>query len=126
MTDLHAYVAYSIPTGFAILVLVSIYSYFSNREAPSWYWTILGILQGVLGLQLLIGLFLFATGGRPQSNGPSWLHYVYGAGFPILVLVIAHVQSRKRPGVEILIFGVAAFLCTFATIRALQTGLGID
>lgn len=126
MTDLHAYVAYSIPTGFAILVLVSIYSYFGNREAPGWYWTILGILQGVLGLQLLIGLFLFATGGRPQSNGPSWLHYVYGAGFPILVLVIAHVQSRKRPGVEILIFGVAAFLCTFATIRALQTGLGID
>lgn len=126
MTDLHTYVAYSIPTGFAILVLVSIYSYFSNREAPAWYWTILGILQGVLGLQLLIGLYLFAVGGRPQSNGPSWLHYVYGAGFPMLVLVIAHVQSRKRPGVEILIFGVAAFLCTFATIRALQTGLGID
>ena len=126
MTDLHAYVAYSIPAGFAILTLVSIYSYFSNREAPSWYWTVLGILQAVLGLQLLIGLFLFAAGGRPQSNGPSWLHYVYGAGFPILVLVIAHVQSRKRPGVEILIFGVAAFLCTFATIRALQTGLGID
>lgn len=126
MTDLHVYVAYSIPAGFAILTLVSIFSYFTNREAPGWYWTILGILQAVLGVQLLIGLYLFATGGRPQSNGPSWLHYVYGAGFPILVLVIAHVQARKRPGVEILLFGVAAFLCTFATIRALQTGLGID
>lgn len=126
MTDLHAYVAYSIPAGFAVLVLVSIYSYFSNREAPSWYWTILGILQAILGVQLLIGLYLFATGARPQSNGPSWLHYVYGAGFPMLVLAIAHVQARKREGVEILIFGVAAFLCTFATIRALQTGLGID
>lgn len=126
MTDLHVYVAYSIPAGFAILTLVSIYSYFSNREAPAWYWTILGILQAILGVQLLIGLYLFATGARPESNGPSWLHYVYGAGFPILVLVIAHVQSRKRPGVEVLIFGVAAFLCTFATIRALQTGLGID
>jgi hypothetical protein len=126
MTDLHVYVAYSIPAGFGILVLVSMYSYFRNREAPSWYWTILGILQVVLGIQLLIGLYLFSTGARPQSNGPSWLHYVYGAGFPMLVLAVAHVQARKRPGVEILIFGVAAFLCTFATIRALQTGLGID
>jgi len=126
MTDLHVYVAYSIPAGFAVLTLVSIYSYFSNREAPAWYWTLLGILQAILGVQLLIGVYLFATGARPESNGPSWLHYVYGAGFPILVLIIAHVQSRKRPGVEVLIFGVAAFLCTFATIRALQTGLGID
>lgn len=126
MTDLHVYVAYSIPTGFGILVLVSIYSYLRNREAPAWYWTILGILQVILGVQLLIGLYLLSTGARPQSNGPSWLHYVYGAGFPMLVLGIAHVQARKRPGVEILIFGIAAFLCTFATIRALQTGLGID
>jgi hypothetical protein len=126
MTDLHVYVAFSIPAGFAVLVLVSAFSYFRNREVPAWYWTILGILQAVLGVQLLIGLYLFATGARPQSNGPSWLHYVYGAGFPMLVLVIAHVQARKRPGVEALIFGIAAFLCTFATIRALQTGLGID
>jgi hypothetical protein len=44
----------------------------------------------------------------------------------MLVLVVAHVQARKRPGVEALIFGIAAFLCTFATIRALQTGFGID
>ena len=126
MTDLHVYVAYSIPVGFGIMVLVSIYSYVGNREVPGWYWTLLGILQAILGVQLLIGLYLFATGARPQSNGPSWLHYVYGAGFPMLVLLIAHLQARKRPGVEILIFGIAAFLCTFATIRALQTGLGID
>lgn len=126
MTDIHLYIAYAIPTGFGILVLTSLFSYFTNREAPSWYWTLLGILQGVLVLQLVVGLILFISGARPQSNGPSWLHYVYGAGFPLLVLVIAHTQAKKRPGVEILIFGVAAFLCTFSALRALQTGLGID
>lgn len=126
MTDIHLYIAYAVPTGFGILFLISAFSYFSNREAPNWYWTLLGSLQGVMGLQLLVGLYLFISGARPQSNGPSWLHYVYGAGFPLLVLVIAHMQARKRPGVEMLFFGVAAFLCTFSTIRALQTGLGID
>lgn len=126
MTDIHLYIAYAVPSGFGILTVTSIYSYLRNKEAPSWYWTLLGILQGVLALQLLVGLYLFSTGARPQSNGPSWLHYVYGAGFPLLVLAIAHTQAKKRPGVEILIFGIAAFLCTFSTIRALQTGLGID
>lgn len=126
MTDIHLYIAYAIPTAFGILVLTSLFSYFTNKEAPAWYWTVLGILQGVMGLQLLVGLYLLLTGARPQSNGPSWLHYVYGAGFPLLVLVIAHTQARKRPGVEIFIFGLAAFICTFSTIRALQTGLGID
>jgi hypothetical protein len=126
MTNIHLYIAYSIPVGFGILTLASIYAYVRNKEVPGFFWTLLGILQGILVLQLAVGLYLFTTGARPQSNGPSWLHYVYGAGFPMLVLGIAHVQAKKRPGVEILIFGIAAFLCTFATIRALQTGLGID
>ena len=126
MTDIHLYIAYAVPTAFGILFLTSALAYFTNREAPGWYWSLLGVLQGVMGLQLVVGVYLFLAGGRPQSNGPSWLHYVYGAGFPLLVLVIAHTQARKRVGVEVLIFGIAAFLCTFSTIRALQTGLGID
>ncbi|MEA2517409.1 MAG: hypothetical protein QOG16_1247 [Actinomycetota bacterium] len=126
MTNLHTYVAFSIPAGFAVLMLTSIYSYVRNKEAPGFYWTLLGALQAILGVQFLIGVYLFLSGARPQSNGPSWLHYVYGAGFPLFVLVIAHTQARKRPGIEIMIFGIAAFLCTFSALRALQTGLGID
>ncbi len=126
MTDLHSYVAYAVPVGFGILVLASIYTYVRNKEPASWYWNLLAILQVVLGIQFVIGAILFLTGAVPQSNGPSWLHYVYGAGFPLLVLVIAHTQARKQAGAEILFFGVAAFLCTFSTLRALQTGLGID
>jgi hypothetical protein len=126
MTTVHVIIAFTISAGFALLVLLSIYAYVRNKEAPSWYWTLLGILQGVLGLQLLVGVTLYLMGHRPDSNGPSWLHYVYGAGFPLFVLVIAHSQARKRPGIEMLIFGIAAFLCTFSTLRALQTGFGID
>ena len=126
MTDLHSYVAYAVPVGFGILFVASVYIYVRNREPGGWYWNLLAALQVVLGLQFIIGGILFLSGGRPHSNGPSWLHYVYGAGFPLLVLGITHAQARKRAGAEVLFFGIAAFLCTFSTLRALQTGLGID
>ena len=126
MTALHSYVAYAVPIGFGILVVVSIVTYIRNQEPAGWYWNLLAVLQVVLGIQFIIGGYLFLAGARPQSNGPEWLHYIYGAAFPLLVLAITHVQARKRHGAETLFFGVAAFLCTFSTLRALQTGLGID
>lgn len=126
MKTLHLYVAYAVPAGFGLLVLGSVYTYMRNREPADWYWNLLAVLQVVLGIQFVVGVYLFLAGGRPQSNGPNWLHYIYGAAFPLLVLAIAHTQARKRAGAEVLFFGVAAFLSTFSTLRALQTGLGID
>jgi hypothetical protein len=126
MTAIHSFVAYAIPAGFAVLMLMSLFAYFANKEPAGWYWNTLAALQVVLAIQLIVGVILFVLGGRPNSNGPSWLHYVYGAGFPLLVLIVAHTQARKRPGAEMIFFGIAAFLCTFSTLRALQTGLGID
>ena len=126
MTELHRYIAFAVPAGFGLLVLLSVFAYIANKDPGGWYWNVLASLQVVLGLQLIVGIVLLLQGGRPQSNGPSWLHYVYGAGFPLLVLVLAHRQARRHPGTEMIFFGVAAFLCTFSTLRALQTGFGID
>lgn len=126
MDDIHSFVGYAVPAGFGVLVVLSIVVYLRNREPNALYWNVLAVLQVILGVQFVIGIALLVSGATPQSNGPSWLHYVYGIGFPGLVLGIAHVQARKRPGAEALIFGVAAFLCCFSTLRALQTGLGID
>lgn len=126
MTELHRYVAFAVPAGFALLVIMSVVVYFANKEPGGWYWNTLAVLQVTLGIQLVVGVILLIGGAVPRSNGPSWLHYVYGAGFPMLVLGVAHVQARKRPGAEIIFFGIAAFLCAFATLRAVQTGLGID
>lgn len=114
------------PAGFALLALASLYTYLRNKEPGSWYWNLLGAVQVVVGVQVLVGAILFAIGGRPQSNGPSWLHYVYGGLFPIGVLYFAHRHSRKHQGVEVIIFGVACLVAFGLTFRALQTGLGID
>lgn len=126
MEDVHRFIAYAIPTGFGILVLLAIFTYVANRDTGNVFWGLLGALQAVLGVQAIAGVVLLLMGRIPASNGPSWLHYIYGLVFPGLVLGVAHVQAKKRSGAEVAIFGVAAFLCCFATIRALQTGLGID
>jgi hypothetical protein len=126
VVDLHRLVAYSVPALFALLTLGALYTYLRNREPGEWYWNLLAAVQVVLGIQVVVGAILFAMGGRPQSNGPNWLHYVYGGVFPIGVLYVAHRYARKHQGVVMVIFGLAAFVSFGLTFRALQTGLGID
>lgn len=126
MRELHRYVAYLVPGGFALMVVIATYAYIRNREAPRLFWSILAVVQVVLGLQVLIGAVLFAGGGRPNSNGPVWLHYVYGGLFPAAVLVVAHRFARRHEGIEVIVFGFAALVAFGLTFRALQTGLGID
>jgi hypothetical protein len=126
IVDIHRYIAYSIPAGFLLLMLWSILVVLRNRDPGAWYWNLLGALQVIIGIQFIVGSTLFLSGHRPDSNGPQWLHYVYGAFFPGLVLVVAHHRARKNEGAPWLVFGIAAFLCFGLTFRALQTGLGID
>ena len=125
--EFHKYLGYTISGGFGLLVLLTIFYVVRNRIPHDRFWTVLGVLQAAIAIQLVVGLILFASGGRPQSNGPQWLHYVYGAAFPGLVLVVAHrLAAKKFQEVPWVVFGVASFFCCFSTIRALQTGLGID
>jgi hypothetical protein len=76
----------------------------------------------------VVGAFLYLSGGRPQSNGPEWLHYVYGGLFPAAVLVAAHriAKSERFSGIPWAVFGFAALVCFGLTFRALQTGNGWD
>lgn len=126
LTPLHKVVGYSIPTGFAILALWAVYGLIRNRDPHPWFWSLLGVLQVVIGIQFVFGGLLFLSGYRPDSNGPEWLHYVYGALFPAAVLTFAHRWARGAKTAPWLVFGVAALICFGLTFRALQTGLGID
>lgn len=118
MNELHRVVAYAIPVTFGLLFLAAAWVYVRNREPGRVFWGVLAAAQGLLVLQLLVGLGLLAYGREPNHT----LHYVYGAGFPLVVLVVAHTQARKRPGLEAALFGVAAFLCAFSAWRAWVTG----
>ena len=128
MTEFHHYFAYAIIAGWLLLALWSAVPLVRNKPPGSLFWGLLAVMQVALGIQAAAGIILFLLGYRPQSNGPSWLHYVYGLIFPVVVLVFAHryAQRDRFKDIPWLVFGVAALLIGFASIRALQTGLGID
>ena len=124
VTALHAFIGWGPPIGFLILAGWAVYALIRNRDPHDRFWTLLGVLQAVIGLEVIIGGLLFLSSRRPDTAGPTWLHYIYGAAFPALVLAIAHFRARKAPAGPWLIFGLAAFVCAFSTIRALGTGYG--
>lgn len=123
MTDLHRYVAYAIPAGFALLALWAFFSFVRNKAPGDRFWTFLAILQAVLGLQVVVGGILYLLGHRATpASGPEWLHYAYGGLFPVVLLVAAHRYSRRNESVAWLVFGFAALVNFGLTFRALGTG----
>ncbi|MEX2458150.1 MAG: hypothetical protein WD770_04110 [Actinomycetota bacterium] len=123
MRPIHLVLGYAVVGGFALLWLWSLGAWVARRrEVHARYWTLLGVLQVVLGLQVVAGVIVFALGGRMP-----FLHYLYGSLFPIVVLVGAHVVARNPENgfVPWKVFGFATFIAFGLTLRALTTGLGI-
>jgi hypothetical protein len=121
MTAFHRIEGFAIVIGWGVLFLWGVGLFILKRDAGRLYWGLLTVLQVLLGLQLLAGLWLFAAGGRP-----ALLHYLYGAVFPAIVLVVCHVFSRglEKPPYH-MFFSIGAFFVFGLTARALMTGLGL-
>lgn len=121
MNALHVVVGFAIVGGFALLMLWGLVTWLIRRGPGRAFWWVLGTLQAALIVQLLVGLVLLLMGG-----GRGVLHYLYGVGFPALILVGAHWLAREafadRPWAP---FAVGSFFIFGLTLRALMTGLGI-
>jgi len=121
--EVHAAIGFAIVGGWAVLFSWGLGSFIVKREPNEWFWRLLAVLQVLLILQLLAGTILLALGHRADLL----LHYFYGALFPAIVLVIAHVFARDME-VESdrwKVFAVASFFIFGLTLRALTTGLGM-
>lgn len=127
MSELHRYIGFAIPAGFVILVLWTLWSLIRNKIPHDRFWTLLGIIQAVIALQVVVGAVLFAAGLRPPPQDLRWLHYVYGGVFPAVILIAAHRIAQRERFAEIpwIVFGFASFINFGLTSRALMTGLGI-
>lgn len=127
MDTIHTYVGWAIPSAFLLLSLWSLVSFLRNRDPHAWFWSLLGFLQVVIGIQFVVGGVLFLMGRRAAPGETlGFLHYFYGAFFPALVLWYTHRRAKTERWKEIpwAAFGIAAFICFGLTARALMTGLG--
>lgn len=116
---LHEVIGWSIVGAFAVLWLWGMGAWVARRGPGRYFWWVVAYVQAVVLVQALVGVILLATGGRVPV-----LHYVYGAIFPVLVLLTAHVLAREafshKPWAP---FSLAAFFSFGLTLRALMTGM---
>lgn len=122
MASLHKYIGFVIVSAFGVMFLWGLVAFIIKREPNQWWWRLLAALQVILIVQLGAGLTLLALGRtRPL------LHYAYGAVFPAVVLVGAHVIARGLDDEADAwkVFAVASFFLFGLTLRALTTGLGL-
>lgn len=121
MASFHIIEGFVIVGGWALLFLFGVGLFITKRDANRVYWGLLTVLQVLLGVQVLAGLFLLLSGGRQPL-----LHYLYGAVFPALVIGVCHVLTRglEKPPYH-MFFTIGSFFVFGLTARALMTGLGI-
>jgi len=119
----HLALGWVVVVGFGALWLWAMGAWIRRRrEVHRWFWTLLGVLQATLIVQMIAGVVLLILGYRRPL-----LHYLYGSVFPVFVLVAAHVVARdlKDERAPYQVFGFATFIVFGLTLRALTTGLGI-
>jgi hypothetical protein len=116
----HAAIGWVVVAGFGALWIWGLGAWLARRNPGRPFWWVVGFLQATILIQAAAGAILLLLGGRA-----SWLHYVYGVVFPVLILLVAHVLARDafahRPWAP---FAAAAFFVFGLTLRALMTGLG--
>jgi hypothetical protein len=123
MPSVHKFVAFAIVIGWGALFLWGTATWVLRREPGALFWRLLALLQVLIGIQLVAGIVLLATG----RHLPSLLHLGYGLVFPVIALIAAHVLARSLEDDfdAHKIFTVAAFVVFGLTLRALTTGLGL-
>jgi hypothetical protein len=122
MASIHRVVGFAIVGGLLWLFAWGLAAWLTRRDPGAWFWRLLAAVQILLALQLLAGAVLLALGRRQPL-----LHYAYGALFPLIALVVAHVLARgmDQERDSLLVFVAASFVVFGLTLRALATGLGI-
>lgn len=119
LVGFHGRLATTVLLYFLALSLWGFLRYFTKRGIDSNYWGALVIGEIVTILQGAIGIYLYATGGRPGGG----IHILYGvlavAGIPAVFAFTKGRDTRR----EMLIYAAGLLFLVGIAWRALDTGL---
>lgn len=126
LTGIHGYVAgFTLIGGwFLIAVWAGILRLARRDEAPV-FWRVVSAAQVLLVLQLVLGVILLLLGRRPGGGGAynTIFHLLYGFGFPLIVLFMAHKWSRSGRYDAFTLFAVAGLVIAALNMRGWMVGL---
>lgn len=103
---------------------------FSSYEETPTFWRAVSVAQVLLGLQFVIGLGLLVlwtlgSGGLP-GDGSTFdvvFHFLYGAGFPLLVLGAGHWFAHTKRYDAHTVFAVVGLVNFALAARAWMVGV---
>lgn len=124
---LHGYViGFTIIGSWLVIMLISLglRAFKGDGDAP-WFWRIVSIAQVLLGVQLLLGIYLFVRGGLPGAGRGTTtfehvFHPLYGFVFPMVVLFYAHKFAREGRANPYTAFATAGLVIFGLTARGWQ------
>lgn len=123
----HGYViGFSLIGAWLAVMLWALVLRLARRDGGRWFWRGVSVAQILLVVQLVVGLVLLAMGRRPGPAGGAYtvgFHLLYGFGFPVLVLLLAHKWARDERYHPLTIFSIAAFVIVGLTVRGWFVGI---
>ena len=113
---LHRFLGVALIAIFGSFGVWGLVAWFRNLDPGRGFWWLIAAAQVGVGLQALLGVVLFVSGGRR-----TWLHYAYGI-FPVLLLIVAHRSGKRLKGLEWLAFAFVGLVSAGLLLRGFMTG----
>lgn len=126
LTALHGYTIGFVTIGsWAVIALWALGLRLVRSEETPIFWRAVSVAQILLVVQLAIGLVLLAMGRRPGGGGAFnvTFHLLYGAGFPLLVLVVGHKWAREGRYNPHTVFAFAGLVIFALALRGWMVGI---
>ena len=131
IVEIHGYVlGFGIIGSWLVVMLLSLVLRVVRGRSPDggaeigWFWRVVSFAQILLGVQLLVGAYLFIVGGRP---GPDTFihvfHPLYGFVFPGVVLFYGHKLAREGRVHPLTAFAVVGLVNFGLTARAFMVAV---
>lgn len=126
LTALHGYlIGIASIAGWAAIALWSLVLRLVRAEETPVFWRVVSVAQILLVVELVVGLVLLAMGRVPGGGGAFTVtfHMLYGAGFPLVVLVFGHKWAREARYDPHTVFAVVGLVIFALLLRGFLVGI---